>query len=52
MQTNARVARSTPKVEREGPGSLAAAAAVVLLVRLSAALGPLLEAGERLRAGR
>ena len=52
MRTNARVGRSIPKLDREGPASLAVAASVLLLVRLSAALWPVLAAGERSRAVR
>ena len=50
MQTNARVGRSIPKPYQEGPASLAVAASVLLLVRLSAALWPVLDAGARARA--
>ena len=42
MRTNARVGRSLPKPDREGPASLAVAA-VLMLVRLSALLGPAFE---------
>lgn len=52
MRTNARVGRSMPRLHPEGKASLAVAASALLLVRLSAALRPVLHAGERLRAAR